>query len=86
MSTSVLSLLPELFELLVFSAGSLGLSVAGVYIERFALSTLGAGDPITAVWAGFIGAVALLVAYTLATDKVAGSAADLRRAIDELPE
>ncbi len=86
MSTSVLTLLPELVELLLFSLGSLGLSVAGVYIERFALSTLQTGDPVTAAWAGVIGGVALVVAYFLATDKVAGKLTDIRRAINESAE
>lgn len=86
MTTSIAVLLPELLELLLFSLGSLGLSVAGVYIERFALSTLQTGDPVTAAWAGVIGGVALVVAYFLATDKVAGKAADVRQALGERPE
>lgn len=86
MSTSLLALLPELLELLLFSLGSLGLSVAGVYIERFALSALQTGDPVTAAWAGFVGGVALVVAYFLATDKVAGKVADIRRAANERAE
>jgi len=86
MTASIAVLLPELLELLLFSLGSLGLSLAGVYIERFALSTLQTGDPITAAWAGLIGAVALVVGYFLATDKAAGKVTDIRRALDEQPE
>jgi hypothetical protein len=71
--TSVLELLSELLELFVFSIGSAGLSVAGLYIERFALTSAQTGRTVIAVWAAVIGCVVLAFAYLMATDKAANS-------------
>ncbi|MGQ4556359.1 hypothetical protein [Halobellus sp. GM3] len=73
MSASLLELAPAFIELLVFSVGSLGLSLAGVYIERFAFATAQTGEPMLGLWAGVMGAVALYFAYLLATDKVSAA-------------
>jgi len=69
MKTPLLDLLPELLELLVFGLGTLGLSLAGAAIERFAVLTYQHGDPMVGLWAVVPGVVCLAFAYLLATDK-----------------
>jgi hypothetical protein len=71
--SSVLEVLPELLELVVFGLGSAGLSVAGLYIEQFALTSAQTGRTVIAVWAAVIGCVVLAFAYLMATDKAANS-------------
>lgn len=69
MFSELLTLLPELLELLLFGTGAVVLSVAGFYIERFALATMQGGQPKLAAWFGFVGLVTFGFAYLLATDK-----------------
>jgi len=76
--SSVLEILPELLELIVFGLGSAGLSIAGLYIEQFALTSAQTGRTVIAVWAAVIGCVVLAFAYLMATDKAANSLAKVK--------
>ena len=69
MKTPLLDLLPEVLELVLFGLGAAVLSVAGAYIERFAMLTYQHGDPAVGLWAVVPGAVCFLFAYLLTTDK-----------------
>jgi hypothetical protein len=69
--TELLDLLPELVELVVLGLATTGLSLAGTYIEQFALTTLQHGDTVLGLWAVFFGAVVLLFAFRIGTDKLA---------------
>ncbi|MFC7226064.1 hypothetical protein N0B31_01510 [Salinirubellus salinus] len=71
MRADLLALLPELVELAVLSVGTALLSLGGLYIEWFTLSTVGTGDTTVALWAGVMGLVPFAFAYLLATDQVA---------------
>ena len=71
--------LPELLEFVVFGLGSAGLSVAGLYIEQFALTAVQTGRNLIGVWAAVIGCVALGFAYLMATDKAADSFEKVKR-------
>jgi len=71
MTTGLLELLPELIALAVFGLSSAGLAVGGAYIEQFALTTIQSGEMMLGLWAGVIGAVVLMFAYLMATDKFA---------------
>ena len=63
-------LLPELAELAFFGVGTLGLSVAGAYIERTAFATIQSGQSKLGAWLAFMGAMAFFFAYLMATDKL----------------
>ncbi|WP_323676675.1 hypothetical protein [Halorubellus sp. PRR65] len=65
MLSTVMEILPEILQVLFFSSVSVGLSVGGVYIERFAMTTFQAGDTALAAWAAVLGAVVLAFAYHL---------------------
>ncbi|MFC7202899.1 hypothetical protein ACFQJC_05190 [Haloferax namakaokahaiae] len=69
MKPGFLELLPELVELVIFGLGSLGLSIAGAYVERFAFLTVTGGDVQLGAWALVMGAAMLYFAYLLGTDK-----------------
>ncbi|WP_248895167.1 hypothetical protein [Haloplanus halobius] len=79
MTSELLALLPELFELLAFGVGSLGLSVAGLYIERFAIAVFESGNAKLGAWIALLGAMAFYFAYLMATDKFRPKLASLRR-------
>ncbi|KTG30562.1 hypothetical protein [Haloferax profundi] len=81
MRPSFAELLPDLFELLVFGLGSAGLSVAGAYIERFALLTIEHGDLGFGAWAVVMGAAVLYFAYLLGTDKFHPKLRDVQSAL-----
>ena len=83
MNTTLLELLPELLELLVFGAGSVGLSVAGLYIERVALATVESGHVKLGAWLAFMGAMAFYFAYLMSTDKFRPKLDDLRYVLAE---
>jgi len=83
---SVLEILPELLELVVFSLGSAGLSVAGLFIEHFALTSAQTGRTVIAVWAAGFGCVVLAFAYFMATDKAAHSFAKFKHELTESTE
>ncbi|WP_251329212.1 hypothetical protein [Haloplanus pelagicus] len=83
MTTTLLELLPELLELLVFGLGSVGLSVAGLYIERFALATVESGHVKLGAWIGFMGVMAFYFAYLMSTDKFRPKLAAVRRRLAE---
>ncbi|WP_435074538.1 hypothetical protein [Halorubrum sp. HHNYT27] len=76
---SIVEILPEAIELVAVSLGSVGLSVAGLFIERFALASAQSSQTVLAGWAAGIGCVVLLSAYFLATDRVADGLRELRR-------
>jgi hypothetical protein len=78
MSSTLLALLPELLELLAFGLGSVGLSVAGLYIERFALATAESGQVKLAAWVGLMGVMAFYFAYLMSTQKVGPKLAAVR--------
>ena len=69
MNTTLLELLPELLELLAFGVGTVGLSMFGLYIERFALATVESGHVKLGAWLAFMGAMAFYFAYLMSTDK-----------------
>lgn len=79
METSLLELLPDVLELLVFSVGGLVLSVAGAFIERFAFETVASGQFGHAAWAAFMGLMVLYFAYLLFTDQFYPRFVALRR-------
>jgi hypothetical protein len=80
MTSTVLSLLPELLELLFFGLSSIGLAAAGAYIEHFAYLTVQTGDSTLGVWASVIGVAAFYFAYLMATDKFGPKLTELRYA------
>ncbi|WP_136588936.1 hypothetical protein [Salinigranum halophilum] len=69
MRPSHLELLPELLELLVFGLGSVLLSAAGVYIERFALLTAEGGQLALGAWVALMGIMAFYFAYLTVTER-----------------
>ena len=83
MKTSLLELLPELVELILFSVGGVALSVVGAYIERFAFATVASGQPELGVWAAVMGAMALYFAYLLLTDKFYPKFTAFRRSLGD---
>jgi hypothetical protein len=83
MSTALLGLLPELLELLLFGVGSVGLSVAGLYIERFALATIESGNVKLGAWMAFMGAMAFYFAYLMSTDKFRPKLAAVRQQLTD---
>jgi len=76
-------LVVELVELFLFGAGSLGLSVAALYAERFALATLQSGDGVLAGWAAVVGLVLLGFSYVLGSDYLAPALAEVRARFDD---
>jgi hypothetical protein len=76
MNTALLELLPQL---LAFGVGSVGLSVAGLYIERVALTTIESGNVKLGAWLGLMGAMAFYFAYLMSTDKFRPKLAAVRR-------
>jgi hypothetical protein len=83
MSTALLGLLPELLELLLFGVGSVGLSVAGLYIEQFALATIESGNVKLGAWMAFMGAMAFYFAYLMSTDKFRPKLAAVRQQLTD---
>lgn len=81
MTSAVLSLLPELVELLFFGLSSIGLAVAGAYIEHFAYLNVQTGDSTLGLWASVIGVAAFYFAYLMATDKFGPKLTELRHAV-----
>jgi uncharacterized membrane protein len=79
MNSALLELLPELLELLVFGLGSVGLSIAGLYLERFALATAESGHAKLGAWIAFMGLMAFYFAYLMSTDKFRPKLAAVRR-------
>jgi len=82
MLADTLPLVLELLELLVLGALTTGLSVAGVYVERFAIGALRGGNVEVGAWATLAGLVMLGFAYLLATDKLVERIATLRRELE----
>lgn len=70
MFTTLLDIVPDLLELVIFWLSSLGLSIAGIYIEQFGLTTILSGELVLGIWACVIGAPILAFAYLIATDKL----------------
>jgi uncharacterized membrane protein len=83
MNTTLLEILPALLELLAFGAGSVGLSVAGLYIERVALTTAQSGHVKLGAWLAFMGAMAFYFAYLMSTDKFRPKLTAVRRRLAE---
>jgi len=83
MNTVLLELLPELLELLLFGLGSVGLSVAGLYIERLALDTVESCHVKLGAWIAFMGCMAFYFAYLMSTDKFQPKLAVVRRKLAE---
>jgi len=83
MIPELLEQLPELLELTVLGAGTVGLTIVGAFIEQFALATAQHGDVTIGAWAALIGTGALYLAFTLATDKLPNQLAVVRRALAE---
>jgi hypothetical protein len=79
MNTTLLELLPPLLELLAFAFGGLGLSAAGLYLERLALATFQTGNAKLGGWIAFMGLMAFYFAYLMGTDKVRPALAAVRR-------
>ena len=82
MKSSLIEMLPEVVELLVFGVGSVVLSAVGAYIESFAFETLASGQLGLGAWAALMGAVALYFAYLLLTDKCYPSAVAFKQSLD----
>lgn len=68
-TTPVMELLPEVIEIIILGLGSVGLAMAGIFIERFALLTALGGEGLLGGWFAFMGCMAFLFAYLLVTDK-----------------
>jgi hypothetical protein len=68
MSSSVLEVLPEMLEVVLFGIGGAVLSLAGTYIEQFAVQTATHGQTALGAWVGFIGLLTLFFAYLLITE------------------
>jgi len=83
MNATLLELLPQLLELLAFGLGSVGLSVAGLYVERIALATAESGQVKLGAWMGFMGAMAFYFAFLMGTDKFRPKLAAVRRRLAE---
>ncbi|GAB3325345.1 hypothetical protein EI982_11120 [Haloplanus rallus] len=83
MNATLLELVPALLELAAFGLGSVGLSVAGLYVERVALATAESGQVKLGAWMGFMGAMAFYFAYLMATDKFRPKLATVRRRLAE---
>ena len=83
MNSTLLELLPQLLELLAFAFGSVGLSVAGLYIERLALTTAESGQVKLGAWMAFMGVMAFYFAYLMSTDKFRPKLAAVRRRLAE---
>jgi hypothetical protein len=83
MNAELLELLPELLELTVLGAGTVGLTIVGAFIEQFALATAQHGDVTIGAWAALIGTAALYLAFMLATDKLPDQFTVVRRALAE---
>ena len=81
MRSSLVDLLPDLLELVVFGIGSAVLSAAGAYIERFALLTIQHGDPGFGAWAVVMGGAVLYFAYLLGSDKFHPKLREVRSAL-----
>ena len=79
MNTTLLELLPQLLELLAFGLGSVGLSVFGLYVERFAIATVESGQITLGAWMAFVGAMACYFAYLMGTDKFRPKLAAVRK-------
>jgi hypothetical protein len=69
MNTSLVELLPEALELLVFGLGTVALSVVGAVLERFAFETVAGGQLALGAWEALMGVMAIYFAYLLLTDK-----------------
>jgi len=83
MNATLLELLPQFLELLAFGLGSVGLSVAGLYVERIALATAESGQVKLGAWMGFMGAMAFYFAFLMGTDKFRPKLAAVRRRLAE---
>lgn len=77
MNILVLELLPELLELVILAVGSVGLSVAGLYLERTALTLFEGGQFELGAFVAWFGLVTFGIGYLLATDKVRPRLAEL---------
>ncbi|WP_256546104.1 hypothetical protein [Halobellus inordinatus] len=86
MTSAPLELVPELLEVLFFSLGSVGLSLVGASLERFALTTAQGGEVTLGLWAAVIGAVALYFAYYVAVDKALPTITEFKRALGDAAE
>jgi hypothetical protein len=78
MRTSVTDVLPELLDLVLYGGLSVAFSVAGVYIERFAMATLQGGDTMLGLWAVVVGLLAFVFAYVFTTQHVLDAVATLQ--------
>ena len=79
MQSSLLELLPLLAELAFFGLSSLGLTVAGAYIERFAFTTIRSGSVELGAVTGLMGLVVLGFGYLVATDQFVPRLGEFRR-------
>ncbi len=60
----------EVAVFLLYAVGSVLLTALGLLAEYDGLQTAAAGDSVTAIWLGVMGAVALVAGVMLARDKV----------------
>jgi len=68
MSSSLLEVLPEIIEVVLFGFGGAILSLAGTYIEQFAVHTATHGQAVLGAWASFMGLLSFFFAYLLIVD------------------
>lgn len=80
----VLELFSELLELAFYGVSSLGLLIAGIYIERFALETVQSSQPLLAIWAAVIGIGVLYFGYLMTTDKLSTKLTGVQREIEKI--
>lgn len=83
MNTSLFELLPEVVEVVVFTLGSVALTVSGAYIERSALGLLESGQVKLGAVVAWFGLMAFVFAYLLATDKVRPRLGELARSLSD---
>jgi hypothetical protein len=81
MSSTLVELLPEVLQALLFGSVSVGLSVGSAYTERFALTMFQTGQTGLAAWGGILGAVFFAFAYLLVRDNLAPTVRAIRHHI-----
>jgi hypothetical protein len=76
-------ILPAVAELFAYAVASLGLAVAGIYVEYFAYTSFQSGHGTVATWAGILGLVIVGFGYLTATNDLTRAIAHLQYALGD---